>query len=77
MDPGLVIWKGNWSENLIGCECGASDGVLLGNGPWLGDMEGYRFRKIRLGVNVGHQMEFSWEIDNWTPTQECGRDFGW
>ena len=33
-------------------------------------------RKFRLGVSVGRQMEFSWETYNWTPTQECGRDFG-
>ena len=28
-------------------------------------------------MRVGRQMEFSWEIDNWTLTWECGRDLGW
>ena len=41
MGPGLVILKGTGSENTIGCERGASDGVFLGNGPWLGDLDGY------------------------------------
>ena len=30
MDPGLVIWKGTWSENLNECEFRALDGVFLG-----------------------------------------------
>ena len=30
MDPGLVIWKGTWSEDLNGCEFRASDGGFLG-----------------------------------------------
>ena len=31
MDPGLVIWRGAWSENPNGCKFGASDGGFLGN----------------------------------------------
>ena len=31
MDPGLVIWKGTWLEDLNGCEFGASGGVFLGD----------------------------------------------
>ena len=30
-----------------------------------------------IGCEMGRQMEFPWEIDNWTPTREHGRDFGW
>ena len=29
------------------------------------------------GCECGHQMDFTWEIDNWNPNQEYGRDFGW
>ena len=29
-----------------------------------------------MGVKLGHHMEFSWEIFNWTPTQRYARDFG-
>ena len=28
-----------------------------------------------MGVSVGHQIEFSREIYNWTLTRECGRGF--
>ena len=30
MDTGLIIWEGTWSEIPNGCECGVSDGGLLG-----------------------------------------------
>ena len=29
MEPGLVIWKGTWSEDMNGCEFRASDGGFL------------------------------------------------
>ena len=34
-------------------------------------------RRIRLGMSMGRQMDLSWEIDDLTPTQECGRGFSW
>ena len=49
-------------------ELGASDGIFLGNSKWtpVGWFGRTVGQKLRMGVNSGRQMEFSWGIYNWT-----------
>ena len=62
LDPDSEMWKGFWSRNIEWT-------LVLWSGRVLG-------RKVRMDVSVGCQMEFPWEISNWTLARRCRRDFG-
>ena len=77
---GLLIWHSNgirlgW---VNGCEIGASDGDFLGNVEWTPSWWSGRGlgQKFWMGVNSGHQMNFSLDFFNWTPTRWCRRSLG-